>query len=432
MRLSRSTAVLLVLLAACVIFGASAGSAYEAPHVSLTACCDTTPPTLQQPPNMTFSTPPAQLFRQVSFTVNATDPDNTSSEISIFCNWGGTAGVTFKAGETATVNLSVGVYTMSCYGVDLSGNTSATISFGVTVFFDTTPPVIQAGNQTVPATSPAGATVSYNISVTDPDDDSSSITVTCNPGSGGVLPVGTTPVACNAHDPAGNTAAQVLFTVTVTPFVPATTTTATTTTTTTTPSPPPTSTAPTPTTSTPTTTTSAPPLRDTTAPTIRPRSNITANAASPVGAVITYSVAATDPDNPATEIATSCSPASGSFFRLAPKAKTRTVTVTCGASDPAGNTAITSSFTVTVLGVHDQLVELQAEVTAAASVATSRRSLLALRLVHADLDHSSRSVKAAASQLSSFIKDVRSSPRVTRAERALWIRAATRISAVIG
>jgi hypothetical protein len=431
-RFSRSTAVLLVFVAACVIFGASAGSAYEAPHVRLAACCDTTPPTIEQPPDMTFSMTPGQVFRQVSFSVNATDPDNTSSEISLFCNWGGTAGVTFKAGETATITLAVGVYTMTCYAVDVSGNTSANSSFRVTLFYDTTPPVIQAGNETVPATSPAGATVSYNISVTDPDDASNAISVTCNPPSGGLLPIGPTAVTCNARDPAGNNATQVSFVVTVTPYVPPPTTT----TTATTPMPTPTNTtttspAPIPTVPSPTTTSSQPP-RDTTAPTIQPRPNITLDATGPGGAVVAYDVTATDPDNSAGEIVMSCSPASGSSIRLAPKEKTRTVTVTCSASDPAGNTATPSAFKVTIVGVHDQLIALQATVTAAANVAISRRSSLALKLVQADLDFSSGRVTMASSQLSAFVKDVRVTSRLTRVQRANWARAAIRISAVIG
>jgi hypothetical protein len=171
--------------------------------------------------------------------------------------------------------------------------------------------------------------------------------------------------------------------------------------------------------------------RDTTAPTIHPSSNITTDATKPLGAVVTYTVTTSDPDNDASQIATSCSPVSGSLFRLAPKAKTRTVTVTCNASDPAGNVATPSSFRVTVLGVHDQLTALEADVTAAGNVATTRRSALALKLVHADLDFSSGRVVAASSQVDSFMKDVRVAPRLTRAQRSSWVGAATRISAVM-
>lgn len=438
--LSRSTAVLLAMISASVIFGAAPGSASEAPNGASRGAADTTAPTIQQPANMTLaSTGP--LFSTVSFSVNATDPDNSSSEISIHCDWS-TAGVTFAAGTTATVTLSVGNWTMTCSASDTASNTSGTTSFTITVtpYADTTPPVIQVNNQTAPASSAAGTTLYYNVGATDPDNDPSSITVSCDHNlAGGLFPIGITTVTCNAHDPAGNNATPASFTVTVTSTstTPTTTTTTTTTTTITTTTSTttitaPTATTPTHTTTTTTTATAAPSTRDTTAPTIRPRPNITAKATSPAGAVVTYTVTATDPDNPAAQIVTSCSPASGSFFRLAPRARTRTRSVTCNANDPTGNTAAPSSFKVTVLGAHDQFIALQAQVTAAANVATRSRSSLALKLVHADLDFGSRRVTGAASQLTSFINAVRVTPRLTRAQKAAWIRAATRISAVIG
>jgi hypothetical protein len=85
-----------------------------------------------------------------------------------------------------------------------------------------------------------------------------------------------------------------------------------------------------------------------------------------------------------------------------------------------------------VLGVHDQLNALEVQVAAAANVAISRRSLLALRLVLADGRFIAGNVTMAASQLTSFIKTVRVTQRLTRAQKARWIRAATRIGAVIG
>jgi hypothetical protein len=92
----------------------------------------------------------------------------------------------------------------------------------------------------------------------------------------------------------------------------------------------------------------------------------------------------------------------------------------------------TSSFKVTVLGVHDQITALQSQVTAATNVATSRRSSLASKLLHADVDFSSGRVTAAASQLNSFMKEARVSQRLTQAQKATWIRTAARIDAVIG
>jgi len=78
---------------------------------------------------------------------------------------------------------------------------------------------------------------------------------------------------------------------------------------------------------------------DTTAPTLKLPSDITAEATSASGAAVTYTATATDNiDGP---IAIDCKPASGSTFPLG------TTTVTCSATDKAGNEA-SGSFTVSV------------------------------------------------------------------------------------
>jgi hypothetical protein len=78
---------------------------------------------------------------------------------------------------------------------------------------------------------------------------------------------------------------------------------------------------------------------DTTAPTLHLPSNITAEATSAAGAVVSYGATADDA-NPA-HPSVGCSPSSGSTFALG------TTTVNCSATDGAGNTA-NGSFTVTV------------------------------------------------------------------------------------
>jgi parallel beta-helix repeat protein len=70
---------------------------------------------------------------------------------------------------------------------------------------DTTPPVINApADITVDATSPAGATVAYSVTATDPDDAVASLS--CVPASGSTFPIGTTTVNCTAIDTHGNSA----------------------------------------------------------------------------------------------------------------------------------------------------------------------------------------------------------------------------------
>jgi len=79
---------------------------------------------------------------------------------------------------------------------------------------------------------------------------------------------------------------------------------------------------------------------DTTPPVVSvPSAPIVAEATGPSGAAVTFSASATDPDNGVLPV--SCSPASGSTFPLG------STTVTCSATDPAGNSGH-ASFSVVV------------------------------------------------------------------------------------
>jgi hypothetical protein len=57
--------------------------------------------------------------------------------------------------------------------------------------------------------------VTYSVSATDPDDEASTLKVSCTPSSGSTFPIGETTVECMASDPAGNTS-HASFKVTVT------------------------------------------------------------------------------------------------------------------------------------------------------------------------------------------------------------------------
>jgi outer membrane protein assembly factor BamB len=156
---------------------------------------------------------------------------------------------------------------------------------------DTTAPTITVPPTiTVRTASSSGTAVSYNVTVSDPDD---AATVSCAPASGSTFLVGTTTVNCAAHDTHGNTSTA-SFSVVV--------------------------------------------VLDTTAPTITVPGPIAVKGMSPSGAVVTYTVTASDPDDAA---AVTCAPASGSTFPIGP------TTVSCTAKDTVGNTS-TASFLVAV------------------------------------------------------------------------------------
>jgi HYR domain-containing protein len=247
---------------------------------------DTTAPELHVPSNMTVIAENASGAK-ASYTVTATDPDNSASELTIECS--PASGSTFPLGET----------TVECSAKDPAGNTSHA-SFKITAK-DTTPPVIEKvpSNITVEASSGAGAVVTYT-NPTATDDVDSTDPVTCSPESGSVFPVGETTVTCTSKDKAGNTS-HASFKVTVT----------------------------------------AQKAADTAAPELHVPASMTVSAEGASGAKVSYTVTATDPDNNAGELTVECSPTSGSVFPLGE------TTVSCTAKDPAGNMSH-ASFTIAV------------------------------------------------------------------------------------
>jgi hypothetical protein len=190
-------------------------------------------------------------------------------------------------------NFPIGTTTVTCSATDSHGNTGSA-SFTVTVTFsDTTAPTFTSvpSPMTVEATSSAGAVVGYTVTAS--DNSGTPPTVACSPGSGSAFPITTTTVNCTATDGSRNHA-DTSFTVTV---------------------------------------------HDTTAPNLNLPSNITVEADSAGGKVVSYSASATDLVSGG--LAASCSPASGSTFPIG------TTAVNCSATDGSGNTAH-GSFTVTV------------------------------------------------------------------------------------
>ncbi|MEJ5224625.1 MAG: HYR domain-containing protein, partial [Anaerolineales bacterium] len=192
------------------------------------------------------------------------------------------SGATFPLGTT----------TVSCSATDAAGNT-ATGSFTVTVV-DTTPPAITPpDNITMEAAGPDGAVVTYSgesaYDLVDGDRP-----VSCAPASGSTFALGETTVTCTASDTRGNTGTA-SFTVKV---------------------------------------------QDTTAPILALPADITEEATSASGAVVTFSASASDLVDG--DVAVACTPESDSTFALGE------TTVTCFATDSNGNTA-SGSFKVTVV-----------------------------------------------------------------------------------
>jgi large repetitive protein len=165
---------------------------------------DEEPPTITCSDNIVVSNDPGQCGALVNYpdpTVSDNCPDPT-----FFC----TPGPGF---------FPVGTTTVTCTATDTSGN-SASCSFTITVNDDEPPTIICPPNITVPNTpGECGAIVNYG----DPNvfDNCPGVTSSCTPPSGSFFPVGTTPVTCTATDASGNTA-ECTFNVTVIDLEPPT------------------------------------------------------------------------------------------------------------------------------------------------------------------------------------------------------------------
>jgi hypothetical protein len=188
--------------------------------------------------------------------------------------------------------FALGTTTVDCKATDAANNT-ATGSFTVTVQDTTKPELTLPDNITEEATGPNGNVVTYSASAE--DLVSGSVNVDCTPNSGSTFAITTTTVNCSATDAANNTA-EGSFTVTV---------------------------------------------EDTTAPVIASHTDVNATATSANGANVTYtSPGTTDAvDGPGTA---NCTPASGTTFAVG------STTVTCNATDDAGNNATPTTFKVNV------------------------------------------------------------------------------------
>jgi hypothetical protein len=213
-----------------------------------------------------------------SFT--ATASDNVDGALAATCT--PASGSTFPFGDTE----------VTCSATDAAGNTGSA-SFVVTVQDKTAPVVTVHEPSAVEATGPGGATVSWTAA-TAVDDVDGDRPVSCDHDSGATFPVGTTTVTCTATDEHDNTGSAT-FTVEVT---------------------------------------------DTTPPALSLPDDLTAEATSPNGAVVTYEATGSDLVDGAVDV--TCTPASGTQFAL-----DHTATVTCSATDAHGNTA-TGDFTVSV------------------------------------------------------------------------------------
>jgi len=280
---------------------------------------------------------------------------------------------TARGGHTATL-LNNG-QVLVAGGASGLNSTDALASAEVFAF---APQINLPTNITVDATGPNGATVHYTATATDPNSGHS-LPITCNHASGSTFPIGTTTVTCSAKlPPPASLVTSGSFTITVEG-----------------------------------------------APVLHLPANITVDATSPHGAVVTYSATATDP-NTGNPVPVTCTPASGSTFPIG------TTTVQCSAQKSP--TLITKgSFTVTVNGAVAQIKALIALVKSfklpfwvQESLDTRLQAALVTAQVHLNA--------VAKSQLGAFIAQVqvyKTTGQISSSQASQLIAAAQQIQNVL-
>jgi uncharacterized delta-60 repeat protein len=158
---------------------------------------------------------------------------------------------------------------------------------------------------------------------------------------------------------------------------------------------------------------------DTTPPTLAVPDPIVADAATPLGAQVTFQVTATDNSDPNPGV--SCSPTSHSIFPIG------TTIVSCTATDVSGNSA-TATFTVHVKGAAEQLVDLAAAVQ---GVGPGKALADTVALAQALLAHDQ--LQATCVTLTVFTLEVRAQlgKKIPVAQAETLIATAQRIKAVL-
>ncbi len=290
---------------------------YNQSDAGISVIIDADPPTFDDPSLALGVTTEAEgpNGARVTFTTEATGSEGAPVTFTLTASDAGGVTIVIRKDATGEVVESGAVFPLgdtpvTATATDAVGNTS-TLQFTVKVT-DTKPPVITVpANITVEATSPGGASVSFDPSAL--DIVNGNVTTMNTPTSGSLFPLGTTTVNVSATDAAGNTS-NASFTVTV---------------------------------------------QDTTAPafTFVP-ANLIAEATSSNGAVVNF--APSTASDAVSSVTPTSNPASGSTFPPG------TTTVAVSATDAAGNTS-NASFTVTVRDTTPPVITVPANITAGAT-----------------------------------------------------------------
>ena len=376
--------------------GRPQGSACDVGAYELVPC--TTTPTVICPESFTTSTDATHCSAVVDFTPAANCPcengggrkPSPSKIVGVKAPVAPNQGCMVSCAPASGSTFPLGTTTVTCTASDSFGNTSEPCSFTITVT-DQTPPAVSCPANITKSTDPDQCSAVVNYTATANDNCDGPLTPTCEPASGSTFQKGTTTVTCTATDSLENTG-SCSFTVTVNDTQQPSITCPANITKPTDPNlcsavvtyPAPTVSDNCPDVGTPTcspasgstfpkgTTTVTcsvsdasnnmagcsftVTVQDTIPPTITCPANVTqCNDTNQCSAVVSYPAPQVNDNCPNATAA--CSPASGSSF---PKG---TTTVTCTATDAAGNQSSPCSFTVTVNDCQNPTITCPANIT---------------------------------------------------------------------
>ncbi len=163
---------------------------------------DTVPPVIKVPSvTVQANSDPGKAGAVVIYVVTVSDGGSPKSSAVLIEAAPPTATCSPASGSF----FPIGTTTVTCIAKDSAGNTS-TASFSVAVTDIEKPTITPPATQfVILPTGQSSGVVTYPVPTV--ADNSGTVTVSCEPQSGTVFPVGTTTVTCTATDPSGNSAA---------------------------------------------------------------------------------------------------------------------------------------------------------------------------------------------------------------------------------
>jgi hypothetical protein len=179
---------------------------------------DATAPVLTAPSDQTAATAVGASTAALDVTSLGSGSDNLDDVVTI----------TYKVGDTVldgAYDFPIGETTVTMDATDAAGNAAAQVSFTVTITpGDATAPVLTAPSDQTAATAVGASTAALDVTSLGSGSDNLDDVVTIIYKVGDTVldgaydfPIGETTVTMDATDVAGNAAAQVSFTVTITP-----------------------------------------------------------------------------------------------------------------------------------------------------------------------------------------------------------------------